>query len=265
MKMKSRKQNGFTLIELLVVIAIIAILASMLLPALNKARDKAKGSQCLSNQKQVGSLFHLYTQDFSDYLPYRNQGNVYWPQNIAGCDANDAKNPLCMKYASTAKFMLCPSVTNGYSKNFISGKFAGTTSAAADYGYNNKWLGSSYFYSNNTTVPAKITKIKKPSQTIMTADVSKAGSSYYDAMDGLRYGQSSLTPYYNSGALWDGFLDARHAGAVNILWVAGNVSGIKIPIALHPKNYTTTTNPYVFIPFTRGTNIGDVNNLFDRD
>lgn len=63
------KRQIFTLIELLVVIAIIAILAAMLLPTLNKAREKSKNIQCINNQKQYGQFIALYIQDNDDYIP----------------------------------------------------------------------------------------------------------------------------------------------------------------------------------------------------
>ncbi|MHB9137801.1 MAG: type II secretion system protein [Victivallaceae bacterium] len=85
---KSSRKQVFTLIELLVVIAIIAILASMLLPALSKARDKAKQSTCINQLKQIGTAHLMYGNDFYDFISPFQEGTYAYKQFVGEYESN---------------------------------------------------------------------------------------------------------------------------------------------------------------------------------
>ena len=120
MKITKKRTSGFTLIELLVVIAIIAILASLLLPALAKAKSQAHQSICLNNFKQLGIMMHLYADDNEDRVVHNGNGQMRltWVGGVFSSRPEDAGKPemlidkrlsLFGQYIKTTGIYRCPS------------------------------------------------------------------------------------------------------------------------------------------------------------
>ena len=102
-----RQDGGFTLVELLVTIAVIAVLAALLLPALTKAKGRAKGTSCLNNSKQLALACHTYAGDYQDRLPPnlddgKMQDGYYWCSGQAGRGGAHEFNTDLLKNAGSA-------------------------------------------------------------------------------------------------------------------------------------------------------------------
>ena len=107
------EQVGFTLIELLVVVAIIAILASLLLPAMASSKKQAQRIKCLSNQRQIGLAFHLYAEDNAESFPVHDAwgnvgGNKGQTSNPEHGGLTEATNRPLYRYISAVETFRCP-------------------------------------------------------------------------------------------------------------------------------------------------------------
>ncbi len=209
--------NNFTLIELLIVVAIIAILAGMLLPALNQARERAKAASCVSNLKQVGVANNLYMNDFDGFYPVT--GRIKYP-DVADPVYSWSVNLNKMGYITGNFYKLtrCPSIrivpntdsagvsSYGVNKQYRTDKgltlvlsFATNSSATDYYGF------------------APLKKIKDPGKFISHADSVSANDSGYL---GCAYYQFSCDAY-NGGAPF-----AVHSDNANCLFGDGRVGAV---------------------------------------
>ena len=208
--------KSFTLIELLIVIAIIAILAGMLLPALNAARSKAHGIACINNLKQLGTATAMYINDFN-YVPKRGEGtsgistSIYFTHLLAPYLGYKLKNINQFNNTQNNPVFRCPADTAPFfteTSQFIAGK------GGLSYTSNN-------FITNNPDNKwgIKVTTVKRPTETIYLMDSAHSSSGVtYSTHDRLSY-RHSMTG--NKGKLPNTYLSTINGG-LNVLWLDGH-------------------------------------------
>ncbi|MFA7232146.1 MAG: prepilin-type N-terminal cleavage/methylation domain-containing protein [Victivallaceae bacterium] len=204
------KTARFTLIELLVVIAIIAILASMLLPALNKARDKAKAVSCISNMKQVGQATALYGVDYADYFPARISTGAMFPDLRPYVKKVVWSNELG-GYTLESKIFSCPADTyrlnmpaDTYKNSFAQNYYCPRNTQNTDGHYHSMLRSAT---------------VKQPSNTMYMIDCQSivAGREGWPLQFSANTWPLRLPPH-GTNPTPDAGIHFRHSGYANALW-----------------------------------------------
>lgn len=199
MSLSRQRRRGFTLIELLVVIAIIAILAGLLLPALARAKSKARQTACLSNLRQIGLGFTLYLGDFADRFPDQREMKTALGYRL-GPDWPTTSDPrggwallTLTNYLNNAPVWMCPELA---ASTLLSGlpqcrQLADTNNPASAVGY---WLWR--FDRTNEPVPLDNFWLKTPSQALQNLRVS--GNPTTGMPDSMSQVELAVDPYFPS-------------------------------------------------------------------